>query len=207
MNATLKINDDKLIFSYPSKKGERTQVVSFTYENTLKARDYCTEKGFKLLVDPELKEWIRVETLRRNWPLEMIPFDSKLGQALSHREFQREGIEFAVKHRNILIADEPGLGKTLQAMGSVIESGCAGSILVVAPKSAAYVTWPHELASWLHEIAPYDEWIVIGGNMSKLERIRAQKRVLRWDLGKGRIGPRQWVIVSPNYLRFKVKID
>lgn len=208
MNATLKINDDdKLIFSYPSKKGERTQVVSFTYENTLKARDYCTEKGFKLLVDPELKEWIRVETLRRNWPLEMIPFDSKLGQALSHREFQREGIEFAVKHRNILIADEPGLGKTLQAMGSVIESGCTGSVLVVAPKSAAYVTWPHELASWLHEIAPYDEWIVIGGNMSKLERIRAQKRVLRWDLGKGRIGPRQWVIVSPNYLRFKVKID
>jgi len=208
MTATLsRTDDDKLVFIYPHPKGERRQEVSFTYENTLKMRDFCQDKGFKLEVEPELKEWIKTETLRRSWPLDMIPFDSKLGQALSHRPFQREGVEFAIQHKNILIADEPGLGKTLQAMGSVIESGCAGSILVVAPKSAAYVTWPHELASWLHEVAPYDEWVVIGGNMSKLERIRAQKRVLRWDLGKGRIGPRQWVIVSPNYLRFKVKVD
>lgn len=199
-------NEIEFVYSHPTK-GERRQRVPLTYENTEKARDYCLKNSLQLEIDSDLKEWIKTETLRRNWPLDMIPFDSKLGQALSHRSFQREGIEFMNQQRNVLVADEPGLGKTLQAMGAVIESGCTGSILVVAPKSAAYVTWPHELASWLHEVAPYDEWIVIGGNMTKLERIRAQKRVLRWDLGKGRIGPRQWVIVSPNYLRFRVKVD
>ncbi len=96
---------------------------------------------------------------------------------------------------------------TLQAMSGVIESGCTGSILIVAPKSAAYVTWPHELERWLSEVAPYDEWVVFGGKMTKLQRIRALKRILLWDMGKGRTGPRQWVIVSPNYLRFKVKLD
>lgn len=207
MIAKLKIENENLIFTYPHPKSERRKEISLTYENTIKARDFCLEKEFKLEIDPKLKEWIRVEKLRRSWPLELIPFDSKLGQALSHRDFQREGIEFMTNRKNVLVADEPGLGKTLQAMGAIVESGCTGSILVVAPKSAAYVTWPHELASWLHEVAPYDEWVIIGGNMSKIERIRAQKRVLRWDLGKGRIGPRQWVIVSPNYLRFRVKID
>lgn len=207
MTAELKRVDDKLEFVYPTAKGERRQEISFTYENTLKARDFCIEKGFKLTVESELKEWIKTETERRNWPLQMIPFDSALGNALSHRHFQLEGIEFATKHRNILIADEPGLGKTLQAMGAVIESGCTGSILVVAPKSAVYVTWPQELDRWLKDVAPYDEWVIIGGKQSKLERIRSMKRVLRWDMGKGRTGPRQWVIVSPNYLRFKVKMD
>lgn len=208
MNAELtRTDDDKLVFTYPAAKGERRKEVSFSYENTLKARDFCAEKGFKLNVEPELKKWIKKETERRNWPLQMIPFDSALGSALSHRHFQLEGIEFATKHRNILIADEPGLGKTLQAMGSIVENGCAGSILVVAPKSAVYVTWPQELEHWLKDVAPYDEWVIIGGKQSKLERIRAMKRVLRWDMGKGRTGPRQWVIVSPNYLRFKVKMD
>ena len=92
-------------------------------------------------------------------------------------------------------------------MAAVIESGITGSILVVAPKTAAYVTWPQELSRWLPDVAPYDEWVIFGGKLSKLERIRALKRILLWDLGKGRTGPRQWVIVSPNYLRFKVKTD
>ena len=96
---------------------------------------------------------------------------------------------------------------TLQAMASVVESGTTGSVLVVAPKTAAYVTWPHELGRWFADVAPYDEWVIFGGKMTKLERIRALKRIIMWDMGKKRTGPRQWVIVSPNYLRFKVKTD
>ena len=208
MSATLtRISKEELEAKYPSKKGERVQRISFSYENATKFIDWCKTKEIDLVVEPKLEEWIKVETDRRQWPLEMIPFDSDLGNALRDRPFQREGIEFAGEHKNVLIADEPGLGKTLQAINAVIESGCTGSVLVVAPKTAVYVTWPHELERWFRDVALYDEWVILGGKMTKLERIRALKRIIRWDMGKGRTGPRQWVIVSPNYLRLKVKLD
>lgn len=190
-----------------SLKG-KTKRVPFDYQALLKLRNQCRDNNIRMSIEPRLAEWIKDQAdKRKSWPLEMIPLDSELGKALDHRSFQREGVEFAKSKKEVCIADEPGLGKTLQSMAAVVESGCTGSILVVAPKTAAYVTWPHELGRWLPEVAPYDEWVVFGGNMSKLERIRAMRRIIRWDMGKGRIGPRQWVIVSPNYLRFKVKTD
>lgn len=204
--ATLRrVSKDELEFTFPD--GKRTKRFPFTYEDTLKIRDLCKEKGIRVNVEPKLREWIANETVKRNWPFELIDKDSELGKALTTRKFQREGVEFMKNHKCVLVADEPGLGKTLQSMSAVIESGCTGSILVVAPKTAAYVTWPAELQNWIHEVAPYDEWVILGGKMTPLERIRCMKRIVQWDMGKGRIGPRQWVIVSPNYLRIKPKID
>jgi SNF2 family DNA or RNA helicase len=204
MKATLRrISKTELEFS---NNGD-TQRFPFTYADTLKIRDYCKENGIRVEVEDRLKEWIKNETAQRHWPFELLPIESTIGKALVQRSFQRKGIVFAKEHKVVLNADEPGLGKTLQAMGAVVENGCTGSILVVAPKTAVYVTWPHELQAWINEIAPHDEWVIIGGKMTKLERIRALKRVLQWDMGKNRIGPRQWVIVSPNYLRLKPKVD
>lgn len=184
--------------------GQVRQRFPFGYEEAKQIRDEFAAKEIYLRLEPRLAEYIKQ---RDEWPFQMIPIDSPLGNALAHRHFQREGVDFAVKQREVLIADEPGLGKTLQAIAALIEADVTGSILVVAPKTAAYVTWPHELATWIPEVAPYDEWVIIGGKMTKLGRVRAVRRVLRWDLGKGRIGPRQWVVVSPNYLRLKAKTD
>lgn len=194
----------KLELSTPTGK---VVELPFNYDETLKVRDLCKERNWRCQVEPKLKEWIRNETVRRNWPFEQIPVESELAKALTTRSFQREGVEFITKNKSVLVADEPGLGKTLQSMSAVIQSGCTGSILVVAPKTAAYVTWPAELQNWVNEVAPYDEWVILGGKQSKLERVRCMKRILQWDMGKGRVGPRQWVIVSPNYLRIKPKID
>lgn len=200
-----RVTADEIELTAPNGKSRKR--FPFTYEDTLKVRDLCKEKGWRVTVEPKLKEWIKNETVQRNWPFDLIPKESELGKALTTRDFQRTGVKFISKHKSVLVADEPGLGKTLQSISAVIESGCTGSILVVAPKTAAYVTWPAELQTWVHEVAPYDEWIIMGGKMTKLERVRAMKRVIKWDLGKGRIGPRQWVIVSPNYLRIKPKVD
>lgn len=200
-----RVSKTELEFTHPN--GQVTQRFPFTYDDTLKIRDYCKDNGIRVEVEDRLKEWIRNETAKRKWPFELIPQDSEVGQALTHRSFQRDGVNFLTKNRNVLVADEPGLGKTLQAMTAIVECGTTGSILVVAPKTAVFVTWPAELKRWIHEVALYDEWVMIGGKMTKLERIRATKRALKWDLGKGRIGPRQWVIVSPNYLRIKPKVD
>lgn len=188
-------------------EGEEIRI-PFDYNEIRNFYEKYKVDGVKLKIEDRLKDWIKKETEeRKSWPLDMIPIDTELGKALRHREFQRHGIEFITDKKTVLIADEPGLGKSVQSLSAVVQEGITGSILVVAPKTACYVTWPHELERWLGEVAPYDEWIVFGGHMTKLERIRALKRILLWDLGKGRIGPRQWVIVSPNYLRFKVKTD
>jgi SNF2 family DNA or RNA helicase len=200
-----RLNKEELGFREPDS--DVTQRFSFTYEQTLKLRDMCKENGWRVIVEEKLREWIKNQTAQANWPFEMIGQESELGKALQGRSFQRDGVQFIKTHRSVLVADEPGLGKTLQTLSAVVESGCTGSILVVAPKSAVYVTWPAELKQWIHEVAPYDEWTIIGGNQTKLERIRALKRILKWDMGKGRIGPRQWVIVSPNYLRIKPAVD
>jgi len=219
------ISANKLLESAYLKRISKTQLelsssngterFPFSYDEARHIWLDCQAVGIKLRFEPKLKEWLKAETAKhdnyerrkKEWEFECIPFESSLGQALSHRNFQRQGVEFAIQNKDILIADEAGLGKTLEAIGAIVEANITGSILIVAPKTAAYVTWPAELARWLPEVAPYDEWIIIGGKMTQLERVREVKRVIRWDLGKGRIGPRQWVVVSPNYLRLKPKVD
>lgn len=199
--------DSKTTLELVGPNGEGPHRLSFSYENTLKMRDICQQNGWRVLVEDKLKEWIKNETAKQEWKYEMIPLGTPLGEALANRSFQRDGIDFILKNKSVLVADEPGLGKTLQSISAVIQAGTTGSILVVAPKTAAYVTWPHEMQQWFDEVAPYDEWVILGGKMTKLERIRTMKRILTWDMGKKRIGPRQWVVVSPNYFRIKPEVD
>jgi len=139
---------------------------------------------------------------------------SELSKALHSRPFQMKGARFAMEHKRVLIADEPGLGKTIQAIAAVIGSKTTGSVLIVAPKTAAYVTWPAELARWLSDISPDDPVHVIGGEITKLDRLRILQAIFKWDTENDpytrspmAMPSRQWIIVSPNYLRFKYKLN
>lgn len=121
------------------------------------------------------------------------------------------GARFAMERRRVVIADEPGLGKTIQSIAAVIGCKTTGSVLIVAPKSAAYLTWPAELERWLAEVAPNDPIRIIGGQLDKTGRITELRKVIRWEIDHQKNPPdkpsRQWVIVSPNYLRFKYEVD
>ena len=140
---------------------------------------------------------------------------SDLSKALEGRPFQRQGALFAMKHKQVLIADDPGLGKTIQSIAAVIGSKTTGSILVVAPKTAMYVTWPAELRRWLSDVAPDDKVHIIGGKLSRRERFVTLHDILEWDIAHGGKAVaddgekplRQWVLVSPNYLRFNIQLD
>lgn len=144
-----------------------------------------------------------------------VKTQSGLSKALHSRPFQMQGAVFAMQNKQVLIADEPGLGKTVQSIAAVIGSKITGSVLVVAPKTAMYVTWPAELRRWLSDIAPNDVVRIIGGKMTRRERMNVLHDVLEWH-GKhtgaavaepGTTPVRQWVLVSPNYLRFNFKLD
>ena len=57
--------------------------------------------------------------------------------------FQRVGIEFLSSHKNALLSDEVGLGKTLQAISSALHLNCK-KVLVVCPASVKR-QWSREI--------------------------------------------------------------
>lgn len=172
------------------------------------ARKVANKFDADILIQPALTEWANAEKDRRATipdvqSMDLVELNAveaeapALAEALKSRPFQTVGVAFAARNQSCLIADQPGLGKTLQAIGAVIESGVRGPILVVAPKAAAQITWPQELARW----APGDEVRVIGSNMKPAERVNAV------DTVDGVDDRRVWIVLSPNYVRIKAEVD
>ena len=176
------------------------------------ARKVANQFGADLRLARNLVEWAEREKARQDTipdvqSMELVELPQVQAQspglwkAMTNRPFQTVGAAFAARNHSCLIADQPGLGKTLQAIAAVIEAGTTGPILVVAPKSAAKLTWPQELARWV----PNDDVIVIGAHLSKSERQRVIKdEILGWTYHNQN---RVWVVTSPNYVRIKAELD
>ena len=74
-------------------------------------------------------------TMQQNEQNRVAPNSERLsGVPLTLREYQTEGSEFILKHRHVLLADEPGLGKTIQSLAAVIADD-AFPVVVVCPAS------------------------------------------------------------------------
>src|SRR5262249_49546808 len=63
------------------------------------------------------------------------------------RPFQRAGVRYALTQRNTFLADEQGLGKTVQALATM-EAEAAYPAVVVCPASMK-LTWDREVRHWL----------------------------------------------------------
>ncbi len=81
---------------------------------------------------------------------------------LEYRPYQRAGIAYALREggRYTLIADEPGLGKTIQAIGVVNAKPEIRRVLVICPASLR-LNWEREVAAWL--VAPRPIRVVLDG--------------------------------------------
>ena len=112
----------------------------------------------------------------------------QIEDALDSRPFQKKGVEFCIKNKKAIIADQPGLGKTIQAIAAVQQAGITGTILVIAPKTAAYVTWPAEIKRWTDEPVT-----IIGGKLSPKMRKQRLKRLMQWN--ENAVDKRGWVII------------
>lgn len=68
-------------------------------------------------------------------------------EGLDYLPYQKAGIAYALKLGNALIADEPGLGKTIQAIGvsNALPQTCR--ILIVVPASLK-INWKREFEKW-----------------------------------------------------------
>lgn len=68
------------------------------------------------------------------------------GKPFQYLPFQKAGIEYALERDNVLIADPPGLGKTIQAIG-VHNAQRATRVLIICPASLK-VNWQREWEKW-----------------------------------------------------------
>ena len=108
--------------------------------------------------------------------------------------YQKAGIDYALKHGNCLIGDEPGLGKTIQAIGlaNAIE---AQRVLVVCPASIR-LSWQREIREWStlpristypvlkssDGISPYSNYVIISYDLARQEALHEALHDSQWDL-------------------------
>jgi SWI/SNF-related matrix-associated actin-dependent regulator of chromatin subfamily A-like protein 1 len=76
---------------------------------------------------------------------ERLPVEDHLGGVL--RPFQRAGVAYALESRRLFLADEQGLGKTVQALAT-IEQDEAYPAIVICPASLK-LNWRREARHWL----------------------------------------------------------
>ena len=119
------------------------------------------------------------------------------------RSFQREGVEFLKRHQyRALIADAPGLGKTIQVLVAMKEARRAlVPAVVVCPSSVAW-NWRREAEKW----APSFSCQVVEGADSPIEP-GVDITVCPWDLLARRLGdllalnPRLAVLDEAHYAK------
>lgn len=122
------------------------------------------EFGAELEIGPRLWAWAKGERAAassmkalasaRDAELVHVPrIAPRLAKAMESRTYQRVGAQFIADAKSngagCLVADQPGLGKTLEALGGVVESRTAGPYLVVTPKTSVTPVWAREIPRWL----------------------------------------------------------
>lgn len=133
--------------------------------------------GQRLRIGVELADWARraIEAQKAQVELRSAS-DAKLKRvadiapalaaAMENRPYQRVAARFIADGRTALIADEPGLGKTLETLAGIVEAG-ARNVLVFAKKKAAETVWGAEVPRWLGDRA---EVFIATGDLNKGQR-------------------------------------
>jgi SWI/SNF-related matrix-associated actin-dependent regulator 1 of chromatin subfamily A len=75
-------------------------------------------------------------------------FEPPAPDGLSYMPFQKAGVDFLVKNKSVLLADDMGIGKTIQALGLINSDESIKTIMVVCPASLKN-NWSREASKWL----------------------------------------------------------
>ncbi len=109
--------------------------------------------------------------------------------------YQRAGIQYALSKTHCIIGDEPGLGKTIQAIG-IANAMDARKILVVCPASIR-LNWRREIHEWstIPRVATHpvytgskkvdtsSNYVIVSYDLLRNEKIHKTLRAVNWDLG------------------------
>ena len=140
--------------------------------------------GEQLEIGPKLAEWARNEKINRIDPsnfLREIEMSEEGDEDLFPH--QRAGVEFLAKARRALLADEPGLGKTAQAIRSLKRLQDQGEevfpALIVCPNTLKS-NWQREFDRWWPGI---NVQVVKGSAVQRRKAFEdeAQVYVINWE--------------------------
>lgn len=172
-----------------------------TVDNCHALRKVC---GKRLKIHPLLAEWYRAHASEAEYAsiasaatdaeLRFLPeaYPSTFGAL---RADQRAGVAWiANPYRDGgIVADEPGLGKTVETICGIVEAQLQGPILVVCPKISVYSVWYTELQRW----APDEPVYIARGTRAKreeaIEKFQADE------------SPRKWLVIVAEMLRVQRK--
>lgn len=103
---------------------------------------------------------------------EALSCEPRLGGEL--RPFQRAGVRYALQSRRLFIADEQGLGKTVEALAT-LEEDEAYPAVIICPASLK-LNWEREAATWL----PHRTLHVVSGTGKAIPK--AEITVLNYEI-------------------------
>ena len=111
--------------------------------------------------------------------------------------FQRVGVEFGIRTAGrCIIADEQGLGKTVEAL-MILRHFSPSRTLIVAPASVLE-NWRRETKHWLNE----DAWVVKQGKKKNDATAKAQICIVSYDLlQKIEYQPEMLILDEAHYIR------
>jgi SNF2 family DNA or RNA helicase len=155
--------------------------------------------GKRLKVSNELKRWATGVQQSRKYMANLARQKDatlrhvkrkapKLSAAIATRSYQNVGARFIADNAATLIADDPGLGKTLMTLAGILEADVPGPYLIVAPKTAADSVWKREIERWL---PPEHRAIIMPNRGDQRDKV----------LNRIRYGPKTWVIVHPEMVQ------
>jgi SNF2 family DNA or RNA helicase len=125
-------------------------------------------------------ENFKLETLSKAEDSLSPVFDSiSLGKSL--RPFQRAGVAYALEARRAMIADEMGVGKTIQAIAT-LEAADAYPAIVICPATIK-IHWEREIQKWV----PHRSLEVLHGKNAHDRECNADILVLNYELLDSRL--------------------
>lgn len=126
-------------------------------------------------------------------------------------EYQREGICFGLKHKRIIIGDEPGLGKTLQSIG-IVDTANAYPCLVICPSSLK-INWQREFHKFTDKSAvvldnnvrtTWGYLLTMGMHQVAIVNYESLRKYFVWDIkGDGKQFRLKDVVFCPQITAFK----
>jgi hypothetical protein len=131
------------------------------------------------------------------------PLDGKVAPTLGGelKPFQRAGVRYLLKQRRAFLADEQGLGKTIEALAT-LEADGAYPAIVVCPASLK-LNWLRELSLWL----PHRSAQALTGTRGDGPVQPADVTVVNYDIVAARLGalsaiaPRALVLDESHYCK------
>ncbi len=168
---------------YEKRPGQRDLFLHWSYPLTMDTcRSFRRVFGGQLTVLKPLSDWARaaikageaLEDFRSGTRLNLsdgrtvreAPF---LAAAIGDRPYQSSGVGFMMLANQCILGDEPGLGKTVMTLATLIECD-AKVILVGCPRTATRATWEREVKRWAPSIATF----VAQGSHAQREKVMGE---------------------------------